>query len=162
MPSNLKVGDTITGSVLLAPCLNPDSTTGQCDPNCSVNGGRGFGDPLGSGDPAGVSRGLLFMQNRSAVIASKDMPQWQGGGQFLLSGSLYFHQCHTSGADSGTGCSATDAFNDQLQFGGNPAGTSYVLGDIIVDKFYMHGNGNLAMDLSPNSTFFIFKASLLQ
>lgn len=161
MPNNIDTTTTITGSVLIAPCLNPDSSTSLCFPNCNINGGRGYGDPLGSGDSAGVQRGMLFMQNRGAVLASNKMPSWQGGGQFLLSGSMYFHECVTSGTDTGTGCS-TSAYNNQLEFGGNPAGTSYVLGDIVVDKFYMHGNGTLAMDLSPNPTFFIFKASLLQ
>jgi Flp pilus assembly protein TadG len=162
MPANITANMPITGSVLVAPCLNPDASTSLCAPNCSINGGRGYGDPLGAGDTAGVQRGMLFMQNRGTVLASNAMPSWQGGGQFLLSGAMYFHECVTTGTDTGTGCSASTAYNNQLEFGGNPAGTSYVLGDIVVDKFYMHGNGNLAMDLSPNPTYFIFKASLLQ
>ena len=162
MPANLTTSTTITGSVLLAPCLNPNSALSKCDPNCGINGGRGYGDPLGATDPAGIGRGLLFMQNRGSVLASNSMPTWQGGGQFLLSGSMYFHQCNTTGTDSGTGCDKANAYNDQLEFGGTPGATSYVLGDIIVDKLYMHGNGSLAMDLSPNAQYFIYKATLMQ
>jgi len=161
LPANLdptSVG--ISGSVLLAPCTEPKDST-MCAPNCSVNGGTGFGDPLGPTDPAGIQRGMLFMQNRAQTLSNVNMPNWQGGGAFLLSGSMYFHQCVTSGSDTGTGCS-TSAFTDQLTFGGNPAGTSYVLGDIVVDQLKLNGSPNLYMDLSPNSSFYIFKASLLQ
>jgi hypothetical protein len=154
-PSNLPA--TLTGSVLLAPCLAP-TVTSLCDPNCNINGGTGYGDPFGAADPAGITRGMLFMQNR-AVSAS---PLFQGGGEMLLSGSWYFHQCHTSGLDTGVGCDATNAFTTKLSLGGNPAGSSYILGNIIVDQLDMSGTPDIYMDLSPQSLYFIYKASLLQ
>jgi len=61
-----------------------------------INNGYGLGDQLGTNDPGGIQRGILFFQNR-AVAAN---PSWQGGGVFLLSGSMYFHQCVTSGSDA--------------------------------------------------------------
>ncbi|MDT8069179.1 MAG: pilus assembly protein TadG-related protein [Terriglobia bacterium] len=157
-PANLPT--EITGSVLLAPCRAP---TTDCVPNCSINGGMGYGDPLGSSDPAGEQRGLLMMQNRSANLLGppSHQPSWQGGGAFLISGSLYFHRCTTGSTDTGTGCTAA-AYNDQLSIGGNASGTSYILGDIVVDQLSLNGTPNLYMDLSPNALYFIFKASLLQ
>ena len=101
------------------------------------------------------------MQNRGVTLTSSNQPSWQGGGAFLISGSLYFHQCNSSGIDSGTGCS-TSAYTDQLSIGGNSSGTSYILGDIVVDQLSLNGTPNLYMDLSPNALFFVFRASLLQ
>lgn len=123
---------------MLAPCTGPDVSTGMCAPNCSINSGNGFGDQLGSFDPGGVQRGILFFQNR-AVAAN---PSWQGGGVFLLSGSMYFHQCVTSGSDTGTGCS-NSAYTTQMTLGGNPGSGTYVLGDIIVDQLNLSGTPNI-------------------
>jgi len=130
----------INGSVLLAPC------TGT------------YGDQLG----LGLSRGILMMQNRGRAYSNSNMPNWQGGGAFLLSGSLYFHQCGTSGNDTpGLNCPAS-AYTTELTFGGNASGTSYVLGDIITDRLKINGSSGVAMDLSPNPQTFVFTASLLQ
>jgi hypothetical protein len=153
-PSNLPA--TLSGSVLLAPCLAPTVTT-YCAPNCTINGGTGYGDPLGASDPYGISRGMLFMQNRAFAAA----PSFQGGGAFLLSGSMYFHQCRTSGSDIGTGCT-TSAYQTRLELAGNSAGSSYILGNIIVDQLDMSGTPDIAMDLSPQALYYIYKASLLQ
>jgi hypothetical protein len=161
IPANLAAAPDITGSVLLAPCVAP-TVTSLCTPNCTKNGGFGYGDPFGTADPAGTSRGLLMMQNRGIALASNKMPSWQGGGSFLLSGSIYFHQCGTSGNDTpGLSCPAS-AYTTQLEFGGNATGTSYVLGNIITDQLKIHGSSGVNMDLSPNATYFIYKASLLQ
>jgi hypothetical protein len=131
--------------------------TALCTPNCGINGGTGYGDPFGAADPTGIVRGLLFMQNR-AFAAS---PNWNGGGAFLLSGSMYFHQCKTSGTDTGVGCT-TAAYQTQLGLGGNSGASSYILGNIIVDQLNMSGTPDIAMDLSPQALYFIYKASLLQ
>jgi hypothetical protein len=153
-PSNLP--SSLTGSVLLAPCVAP-TVTSLCTPNCGINGGMGYGDPFGTADPAGTTRGLLFMQNRSFQAA----PNWGGGGAFLLSGSMYFHQCHLSGPGTGTGCT-TAAYLTKLSLGGNSGASSYILGNIIVDQLDMSGTPDIAMDLSPQALYFIYKASLLQ
>lgn len=160
-PKNLP--SSIPGSVLLAPCTAPNASTGACVPNCTINGGTGFGDSQGTSDPVGTQRGILFMQNRNQTLPKTNMPSWQGGGSFLVSGTMYFHQCNTTGgADSGGTSCTNSAYTDQLSLGGNASGTSYVLGDIIVDQIQLNGTTALTMDLSPNQQFVIFKASLVQ
>ena len=154
-PSNLTA--SISGTVLLAPCTGPNPTLGMCSPNCNLNAGYGLGDQLGSDDPGGIQRGILFFQNR-AVAAQ---PSWQGGGVFLLSGSMYFHQCVTSGSDTGTGCT-NSAYTTQMTLGGNPGSGTYVLGDIIVDQLSMSGTPDIVMDLNPNAAYWQLRASLLR
>ena len=161
VPGNLPA--TLTGSVLTAPCLAPDSTTGLCSPNCSINpgtnGGGGFGDPQGAGDEFGVQRGILFFQNRS--VNAGNNPSWGGGGSMLLAGTMYFHQCVTTGGDTGLGC-VSGAYNDLLSLGGTPSSSTYVLGDVIADQLSLSGNAGLTMDLNPSATFTTLKAALLQ
>ena len=154
IPSNLPAA--LSGSVLLGPCQKPDAATGLCAPNCSIN----YGDPLGASDPLGVQRGFLFFQKRS-VNASTN-PQWTGGGQFLLSGTMYFHQCVTSGSDTGVNCSAPSAYNDNVSLGGNSGSGTYVLGQVVADQITLNGTSGLTMDLNPTSAFNILKATLLQ
>jgi hypothetical protein len=106
------------------------------------------------------------MQNRNQALNNGDMPNWQGGGAFLVSGTMYFHQCKTTGGvDSGgvvSTCDANSAYTDQLIIGGNASGTSYILGDIIIDQLKLNGGPNLYMDLSPAAQFPTYKASLLR
>ena len=153
--------------MLLAPCIGP-TVTSLCSStpgdNCTINGGNGYGDQLGPGDPNGVQRGILFMQNRAIALgAQSNQPKWQGGGAFLLSGAMYFHQCHTDGTTTtGGGCDESLAFTDQLTIGGNSTGNSYVLGNIIVDQLKLNGTPNFYLDLSPYDQFITYKASLVQ
>lgn len=154
IPGNIPA--TLTGSVLLAPCQAPSAGSAFCAPNCSLN----FGDPLGTGDPIGEQRGILFFQNR-AVNATNN-PSWSGGGSMLLAGTMYFHQCVTSGSDTGLGCSAPSAYHDQLGLGGNAGSSTYVLGDIIVDQLSVGGSGTIVMDLNPSASFTTLKAALVQ
>jgi hypothetical protein len=153
IPNNLPA--TLTGSVLLGPCQTP-TVTALCTPNCSIN----YGDPQGTSDPLGEQRGFLFFQDR-AFNASTN-PNWQGGGQFLLSGTMYFHQCVTKGADTGVGCSTASAYNDNVTLGGNSGSGTYVLGQIVADQVTLGGTSGLTMDLNPTTVFSILKASLLQ
>lgn len=153
IPSNLPA--TLSGSVLLGPCQLPTVTT-LCDPNCSIN----YGDPEGTSDPLGEQRGFLFFQNRAKNASTN--PVWQGGGQFLLSGTMYFHQCVTSGSDTGTGCSFASAYNDNVSLGGNSGSGTYILGQIVADKVTLGGTAGLTMDLNPTKVFFTLKASLFQ
>jgi Putative Flp pilus-assembly TadE/G-like len=155
VPTNLTTAGSLTGSVLLAPCNVPDSTTSLCSPNCSVN----FGDPLGAADPNGVQRGILFFQNRSVNAGSN--PSWGGNGGMLLAGTMYFHQCVSGGSDTGIGCTGT-VWNDQLTLGGSSGSNTYVLGDIIVDQLHVGGNGQIVMDLNPSAAFTTLKAALVQ
>ena len=153
IPSNLPA--SLSGSVLLGPCQAPTVST-LCDPNCAIN----YGDPQGTADPIGEQRGFLFFQNRAKNASTN--PQWQGGGQFLLSGTMYFHQCKTSGSDSGTGCSTASAYNDSVLLGGNSGSGTYVLGQIVADQIRLGGTSGLTMDLNPSTVFSILKASIFQ
>ncbi len=151
-PANLPA--TTTGSILLGPCQAPTVTT-LCAPNCGIN----YGDPLGTNDPIGEQRGMLFFQDRATASAAAG--SWGGGGQFLLSGDIYIHQCVTSGSDTGINCSAS-AFQDSMGFGGNSGAGNYVVGDVVTDQLSMSGTPGIAFDLNPSALFYVYKASLLQ
>ena len=126
---------TLDGNVLLAPCTGP------------------YGDPLGQ------YRGILFFGDRGNGSGGG----WGGGGGFLLAGSMYFHQCNSTGvAGSGTNCATAGAFNAQFQFQGNSGSASYVLGDIVTDTLNMGGTPNVNMALNPAAAYNTLKASLLR
>ena len=80
----------------------------------------------------------------------------------LLAGTMYFHQCVTSGSDTGQGCDTANAFHDQLGLGGNSGSSTYVLGDIIVDQLSVGGSGSIVMDLNPSAAYTTLKAALVQ
>lgn len=153
IPPNLPA--TLSGNVLLGSCQAP-TVAALCAPNCAIN----YGDPLGTTGPLGEQRGFLLFQKRS-VNASTN-PNWQGAGQLLLSGTMYFHQCTTSGADTGLSCSSASAYNDVLNLQGTPGSSTYVLGQIVADQIALGGTATLTMDLNPSSAFVTLKASLLQ
>jgi len=133
---------SIGGNILLAPC----SASGT------------FGDPAGA-----KFRGILFFQDRSAgTTGSPVQPNWGGGGQFLLAGTLYFHQCVATGSDTGQNCTPSSAFNTNLSLTGNASSGTYVLGEIITDKLTLGGTSGINMQLNPNATFNILKATLLR
>jgi hypothetical protein len=100
---------------------------------------------------------MLFFQNR-AQAATAD---FSGGGQFLLSGTMYFHQCVTGGADTGLGCSTTSAFNTTVSLGGN-SGSGTIVGSIVVDQLTLHGTSGITMDLNTTGANSILKATLLR
>jgi Putative Flp pilus-assembly TadE/G-like len=129
VPGNVPAN--LPGIVLLAPCIGP------------------YGVPLGQ------YRGILFFQDRSAAAS----PNWNGGGQVLMSGSMYFHQCNAGG--TGTGCLPAD-YGTLLDLGGNSGSGTYLLGEVITDQMLLHGTPAFAMDLSPNLTYNILKVALLQ
>jgi hypothetical protein len=151
LPANVVTAGGLVGNVLLGPCQAP------------TGGGTNYGDPLGVNDPLGEQRGMLFFQNRSANLAAAgNQPSWGGGGAFGLAGMMYFHYCNSAdGAGLGSRCN-TGAFTDQFSLGGGSASTTFVIGDIVVDKLHMNGTPNIEMDLNPNALFYVFKASLLQ
>lgn len=138
----------IGGSILLAPC--------------SLSGT--WGDPGTTGNFA-TDRGMLFFQDRGNSGTGKTAvnASWGGGGQFLLAGTMYFHQCVIGAADTGTGCdTTTPAFNDTFSLSGNSGSTTYVLGEIVTDQLILGGGGGVAMHLSPTSKYNILKVALLQ
>lgn len=163
IPKNIP--SVLTGSVLLAPCQAP-TVKALCGTNCNINpgvsGGGGFGDPLGGSDTFGEQRGILFFQDRATPLSKKNQPSWGGNGSMLLAGTMYFHECVTSGADTGQGCDTTNAYTDFLSLGGTPSSSTYVLGDVIVDELSLSGNAGLTMDLNPSATLSTLKAALVQ
>lgn len=140
LPGNLPATTAIQGNILLAPC------TGY------------YGDPLGSSDPQGVQRGMLFFQDRSA---SGVTATWGGGGQFLVAGIIYIHHCNASG--TGKSCGAPTTYYDAaFSLSGNSCSGTYVLGSIIVDNLTLGGSSCITMDLNPNAAYWIMKASLIR
>jgi len=137
----VNIPSAISDSVLLGPC------TGT------------YGDPLGTNDPIGEQRGVLFFQNRAT--SSSAQPNWGGSGQFLLAGTMYFHQCATSGTDTGLNCQPT-AYNDVLTLTGDACAGSYIIGEIIVDQLNGNGAACITIDLQQNPTHYLLKAALLQ
>jgi hypothetical protein len=137
----VNIPSAISDSVLLGPC------TGT------------YGDPLGTNDPIGEQRGVLFFQNRAT--SSSAQPNWGGSGQFLLAGTMYFHQCATSGTDTGLNCQST-AYNDVLTLAGDACAGSYIIGEIIVDQLNGNGAACITIDLQQNPTHYLLKAALLQ
>jgi hypothetical protein len=138
VPSNLPA--TLSGNILLGAC------TGY------------YGDPLGASDPMGIQRGFLFFQDRAGRSVQ---PSWNGGGMFLLAGTMYFHSCNSTG--TGVGCGAPGTYyNDVFTLQGNSGSNTYVLGSIVTDNLTLGGNSTIVMDLNPNVTYSTLKASLLQ
>jgi hypothetical protein len=144
----------LSGNVLLGPCQKPTA------------GGTNYGDPLGTSDPAGEQRGMLFFQDRDINLPNNHQPTWGGGGGFGVAGNMYFHRCNsttTSGSGSGANCASyPNAYTDIFTLGGGSSSNTWVVGDIIVDQLSFGGNPNLNMQLNPNSLYYTLKASLLQ
>ncbi len=123
-PTPSQVPSSLDGNILLGPCSGTYA---------SPDGNRGF----------------LFFQNRSVAASAS----WGGGGQFLSSGFLYFH--NGNGATCGTNTSC-------LTLQGGSGAQSYTLGNIVVDKLSMGGNPQINMVLNPTATFSVLRPTLLQ
>jgi len=138
LPGNLSSTTAIQGNVLTAPC------TGY------------YGDPLGSADPSGVQRGILFFQDRSASSVSAS---WGGNGQFLAAGTIYLHHCNSSG--TGTACGAPSTYYDAIfSMSGNSCAGTYLVGNLVVDNLTLGGTSCLTMDLSSSASYWVMKATL--
>jgi hypothetical protein len=121
-----QVPATIAGNILLGPCTPPP--------------------PAGYGSPDG-NRGFLFFQNRATAAS----PSWGGGGSFLSSGFMYFH--------NGNGACGTGASCLTLQ--GGSGSQSFTLGNIVTDEVALSGNPQINMILNPAATFSVLRPSLL-
>jgi hypothetical protein len=74
---------------------------------------------------------------------------------------MYFHSCNSTG--TGVGCGAPGTYyNDVFSLSGNSGSGTYVLGSIVTDNLTLGGTSGITMDLNPNATYNILKASLLQ
>jgi hypothetical protein len=133
-PNPSLVPATIDGNILLGPC------TGSY------------------GDPAKLYRGFLFFQDRSKAAA----PAWGGGGQFLLAGLMYFHQCNASG--TGKNCSApgSGGYGTTFNMGGGSGASAYTIGNIVTDTLMLKGGTEIDMILNPNASTSILKVQMLQ
>jgi hypothetical protein len=115
-----------------------------------INGNILFGPCTGTyGAPGGKHRGFLFFQNRSAAAN----PNWGGGGQFLLSGFMYFHGGNGATCGTNTTCLTMN--------GGSGAG-AFTLGNLVADKVSMTGNSSLNMILNPDLSFDLFRPQVLR
>jgi hypothetical protein len=121
--------------------LKPDGTSN----GGNINGNIVLGPCSGSyGSSDGRNRGFLFFQNRSTAAT----PSWGGGGEFLLSGFMYFHQ--------------TGSYGTTFQLSGGSGAGAFTLGNIVADKVSMVGNSSMRMILNPASTFQVLRPQLLQ
>jgi len=137
----LGVPATLQGNILLAPCTG---TYGQIDVDPNT----------GATAPA---RGMLFFQNR----ATNGAGDWGGGGEFLLAGTIYFHQCNASG--TGVGCSPPPtAYNASFKLQGNSCSATYIIGNIDTDKLIMGGTPCIKMSLDPYAVQRVLKATLIR
>jgi len=149
--SNLPAGG-VTGNVLLGPCEAPAT-----DPLYP------YGDPLGSADPAGEQRGIVFFHDRDSQPSSQ--LKWHASGSSGLIGSVYFHYCDSTtstGTGSGLHCSST-AFTDIFSPGSGA--DSYIVGTMVVDQLQLGqptGASLITITLNPNAQYHTLKASLLQ
>jgi len=158
----------LTGDVFVGPCSGT------------------WGDPLGTSDPAGEQRGLVFFQNRNQTPTSNQNcvngvitgstpclgPLIGGAGGVLTVGTMYFHQCHTSGGldTGGTGCTAsngsgstcTGGYCTNVYFAGTSKTTAAGLGNIVADNIRMTQNSQLTMDLNPAAYLSVLKIGLLR
>jgi len=75
---------------------------------------------------------------------------------------MYFHQCKSATAGSGSGCDTAGGFNATFKLNGNPGSSTYILGEIIADKLSMSGTPNINMQLNPNAAYNTLKATLLR
>ncbi len=117
----------------------------------SIDGNILLGPCSGTyGDTTGQNRGFLFFQNRSTFA----QPNWGGGGQFLLSGFMYFHSS-TTGTTCGTNTTC-------LTLQGNSGAGAFTLGNIVTDEIALGGSSGIKMILNPASTFQVLKPQLLQ
>lgn len=139
LPGNVTAATTFQGNILVAPC------TGY------------YGDSLGSNDPLGIQRGMLFFQDRSAdgVAAT-----WGSNQTFLAAGSMYFHHCNASG--TGTSCGSASAdYDATLTITGKSCSNAFILGDIVVDNLTFAGSC-MTIDLNSESAYWTLKATLIR
>ena len=142
LPANVSGG--VAGNVLLGPCTGP------------------YGDPLGTNDPIGEQRGILFFQDRSASAVSAS---YGGNGAFGLVGGVYFHYCGSGFGDGTTAPPAScspSAYTDSFALQGGSSASSFVVGNLTTDKLDLGGNPSVTMDLNATAAYYTLRATLLQ
>jgi len=133
-PNPTQVPSTIDGNILFGPC------TGTY------------------GDPGKLYRGFLFFQDRSKAAS----PSWGGGGQFLLAGLMYFHQCNASGTGKTCLAAGSGGYGTVFTMSGGSGAGAYTVGNIVTDSLALNGNSGINMILNPNASTSILKVQMLQ
>jgi hypothetical protein len=138
-PTLLSCDGTLPPSVPSNP-LNGSILNSQCvdDGTYATFGGTGTETSAGS-------RGLLFFQAHTNT--ANPGYSTQGGGALAVSGTEYFH--NTSSTST-------------MHFGGNPNGTTYMVGYIVTDDIQMNGTPALTMVLSQKQLFMSLKVGLFE
>jgi hypothetical protein len=153
-PNNCVVSYKPSGGALLGVTSRvlqcPNGGPNPAEIPSVMDGNVLFGPCSGAlGSPGNSDRGFLFFQARSTAAN----PSWGGGGQFLLSGFMYFHFGSGSVCGTSTTCLTMN--------GGSGAG-AFTLGNVVVDELSMTGNSTLNMILNPAVTFQTLRPQMLR
>jgi hypothetical protein len=100
---------------------------------------------------------MLFFQNRATAGAG----QWGGGGQFLLAGTIYFHECNAAGTGDPCANPPTD-YNASFTLQGNSCSATYIIGMIITDSLSQGGTPCIKMVLDPYNLQKVLRATLVR
>jgi hypothetical protein len=140
-----------TGSVPMRALQCPAGGTPPSDVPALIDGDILLGPCSGTfGSSDGANRGFLFFQAHSNFAT----PSWGGGGQFLLSGFMYFHS-NSAGDTCGTKTTC-------LNMDGGSGSGSFTLGNLVADQVHMTGNSSITMILNPAVTFTVLPPTLLE
>jgi hypothetical protein len=139
-----QVPATLSGNILLGPC----------GASSGIGGTGQYGSPDGN-------RGFLFFQNRSTAANAGSCTAGfggrcailGGGGSFIFSGFIYFHNGNGGSCGSNTSC---------LTFAGGSGGDSFTIGNIVLDKVSLTGSSRVTMILNPLATFSVLRPTLLR
>jgi hypothetical protein len=132
-PPNPSLPATMNGNVLLGPCSGA------------------------YGGPAGLSRGMLFYQDRNNADQN-GQPLIDGSGGLLLVGNLYFHNCPTSLLSS---CGAAGPLNFQSFFQ-LQGGSATIVGSVITDELVLPPNSSVSVQTNQYTTLGTLNMGLLQ
>jgi hypothetical protein len=145
--------DKVPGSALTCDGSSPSASLGMPSSGlagnvlwaqCTANGTYwdSGGDTTDSAGNPGT-RGLLFFQDH----ADTTNPSLSGSGELAYAGSLYFH---------------STTYADLVGLSGGAGTGTYILGDIVADKIQLSGSAVIAMQLSPNPSTYMLKATTFQ
>jgi hypothetical protein len=136
-----------TGNVLFYNTGSTGSPTNsgsiQIDANSTVN--------LVGSPSASVYKGILFFEDRAADAQTHALG---GGGTMTLTGTIYLTNTLAT-------MTATSAHYQGLTLQGGPGSGTLVQGEIIVGTLALGGNGNITMNLNPNSSLIVQQVALV-
>jgi len=136
---------TCDGSVPISGLNMPSSIPGNVlIAQCAKNGTYwdSYGDTTDARGTPG-SRGILVYQAHSNTTTFA----FSGSGSLAYSGALYLHSA---------------GYQTTLDIGGGASTGTFILGEIIADKVYLHGSGVIKLALNPQATTNQSKVAILQ